>query len=77
MAVVKGELDKKLDCGLYLGELEMSISDLLDLRPGARIEFERPKNFQAIFQAAGGDWAKAEVTLTENGVCLEIKELLP
>ncbi|NLF25279.1 MAG: hypothetical protein GX589_06435 [Deltaproteobacteria bacterium] len=74
--IMKTSMSQTFCCSLHLGELEVSAAELLALRPGARIGFKPPHGLEGVLKVAGGDWAKASVTLEGEDVWLEVKELL-
>lgn len=74
--VMKMSVDQNLGCSLHLGELEISVAELLALRPGTRIGFKPPKRLEGVLKVAGGDWAMATISVEGEDVWLEVMELL-
>jgi hypothetical protein len=66
----------KVECSLCLGSLEMTLDEALSLRPGMKVEFDRPELLEGVIQIAGGDWARVRIALNESAVCLEVRELV-
>jgi len=61
---------------LSLGAIELALEDLLDLRPGMVIEFEKPEVFEASLMVAGSEWADAVVELDAQRMSLRITKIL-
>lgn len=70
------DLEEKLQAGVYLGGIAISLDDLLRLRPGMSIEFARPETFPVTIRAGGCDWAKGRLSLTESSASLQVEKLL-
>lgn len=60
---------------LDLGEIELTAEQLLSLRPGMKLTFERPAQFEATLRIAGTPWAVSDLTLEDGSVQLTITEL--
>ncbi len=60
---------------LDLGEIELSAEQLLRLRPGMKLTFERPAQFEATLRIAGTPWAVSELTVDQERVQLTITDL--
>ena len=70
------DLEEKLQVGVYLGGIAISLDDLLRLRPGMNIEFARPVAFPVTIRAGGGDWAKGSLSFAEGTASLQVDKLL-
>ncbi|MBN8550216.1 MAG: FliM/FliN family flagellar motor switch protein [Deltaproteobacteria bacterium] len=57
---------------LSLGAIEMSLEDLLLLRPGMCIEFEAPEVFDGMIMVNGVPWLEAEVKLHERSLTVKV-----
>ena len=60
---------------LYLGSLKLDLDSLLNLHPGAQIEFPIPEKFEAILELGGGDWAEVQVSFQDNQAQLLVQRL--
>ncbi len=60
---------------LSLGCLEVSATDLIRLREGMQIEFEKPCEMKGAIQVDGVDWAFVTVNLSEGNVSLKVDHL--
>jgi len=67
---------KQLDIALELGQLTLKIEDLLTLRPGAKISFERPLPFKAVLKVADSQWAHVDVEFAQTGVELTVEKIV-
>ena len=65
----------KMRVTLSLGEIELEAEDLLRLRPGTKIEFDKPQEFISELLVAGDKWADATVDLNNGKIELIIKKL--
>ncbi len=65
---------KREECNvtLSLGALELSIDDLLMLRPGMCIEFDAPEVFDGMLVVNGAPWLEAQVVLEERTLKVKI-----
>lgn len=61
---------------LSLGEIELALVDLLELKPGSVIELDRPKQFEAALLIDGVAWAEALLEVGENESQLKIIKLI-
>ena len=55
---------------LSLGSLELSLQDVLRLRPGSIISLPLPDILEGVLQFAGNDWARVHMKMVEG--CIEI-----
>lgn len=68
--------EDEIEVSLNLGKLELGLPDLLRLREGMQIEFEKPQVFEGSLQIEGVDWARVEISLGESQINLDIKEIM-
>lgn len=61
---------------ISLGGIELQLDELLALRPGASIKFERPEEFEAVLRVAGQTWAEAQVAIQNDGVEVRVGKLI-
>lgn len=69
------DADKSFPVTLSLGEIELPLDEVLRLRPGVCIEFEKPAQFMGMLLVGGSPWAAASVQLDERVIKLSIEEL--
>jgi|GEM_PF-4035423 len=65
--------ESKFPATLNIGTVELSLDDLLMLRPGMTISFEKPTHFQATVEVGGQPWAMAAVHIGESEVELKVE----
>lgn len=51
---------------LSLGAIELTLDDLLRLRPGMCIEFDAPESFEGMLVVDGAPWLEARVALEDR-----------
>jgi len=61
---------------LELGVVELSVRDLLDLKPGMVLETKHPAGTPLTLLAGGTPLATAEVVLAEDALSARIKDIL-
>ncbi len=71
---MEDKLEEKLPVTLSLGEIELTLDELLRLRPGMCLEFERPEKFEAMLLVGGVPWTPALVHIQDREVVLEMLE---
>ena len=67
---------RNMATSLSLGTIEMPLADLLSLREGSLIEFERPEKVEGVLQVMGSAWAVVQVSFGDERVLVEVKELV-
>lgn len=67
--------DENIDVELSLGQIEISLSQFLALRPGMIVEFDKPAIFEASLTVAGRQWGTAQVTLRDDKVELKVSDI--
>ena len=60
---------------LDLGSIELPLADLVRLRPGMTVEFERPAAFEGTIQVAGTPWATVQIGIGADGVSLLVERV--
>jgi flagellar motor switch/type III secretory pathway protein FliN len=60
---------------LDLGEVELSLDELLALRPGSTVSFARPALLQGAIRVQGGLWALVDIECKEDEISLRVREL--
>lgn len=66
---------KSAKAKIYLGTIEISAWEALNLRPGQKIEFEVPESFDATLEVGGAKWAKVALNLSGDNGQIEVEEI--
>jgi flagellar motor switch/type III secretory pathway protein FliN len=59
-----------------LGVVDITVRDLLDLKPGMVLETKHPAGMPLTLRAGGAPVATAEVVLVEDALSVRIKDIL-
>ena len=62
-------------CQLSLGEIGLSMDDVLDLRPGSVVEFKKPENWQGSLQIGSSEWARVAIDIRNDQLVLTVEEV--
>jgi len=72
----KMEEDKTIELQLVMGELEMSLSELLSLRKGLNFQLNCSKQQRGVLKLGNTEWAEVLMTFEEDSLKLEISNLI-
>ena len=64
-----------LSVSMDLGEIELTVEELLSLRPGSKVSFVRPQTLSGCLRLSGGEWAYVDIALSESSMELTVREL--
>ena len=71
------DMESQIYAELNLGQIELSMGDILKLRPGSTISFEKPKVISAALQFGDAAWALVDVRIGNDSIELSVREILP
>lgn len=72
---IMNECKEAFPCCLSLGEIGISMNDLLNLRPGSTITFTKPDNWQGTLQLGNTEWAQVSIQLEEEQLRLTVEDV--
>ena len=67
--------DENCNVTLDLGQLQLSLTELLGLRPGNFLRFEKPACFQGVLRLNGHAWATVNIEIGKEDLSINVVEL--
>lgn len=76
--VMEREDYEKIRAGLTieLGQMELSLGELLNLRGGSEIELERPADLKVILKIGNNSWAECGLKIEGDRLLLDVREII-
>lgn len=62
---------------INIGAIELSLADVLSLRPGSMIRFERPRVLEATIKIGDRAWADVELEIESHSISVKVMNIVP